>query len=74
MWIIPGVAGFHRIDGRQLCAEHQGVDIALGFCEYTVNRVGARIEDDVVVTRSGHEVITRQVPKSIEDIEALMAG
>lgn len=36
--------------------------------------IGIRIEDDVVVTRSGHEVITRQVPKSIEDIEALMAA
>ena len=34
--------------------------------------IGIRIEDDVIVTKSGHEVMTSGVPKSVEEIEALM--
>jgi len=35
--------------------------------------IGIRIEDDVVVSKSGCEVLTASVPKSVDDIEALMA-
>ena len=34
--------------------------------------IGIRIEDDVLVTESGCEVLTESLPKQIEDIEALM--
>ena len=33
---------------------------------------GIRIEDDVLVTRSGHEVLTADVPKDVAEIEALV--
>jgi Xaa-Pro aminopeptidase len=36
--------------------------------------IGIRIEDDVVVTESGCDVITDGVPKTVEEIEALMAA
>jgi len=34
--------------------------------------IGIRIEDDVVVTKDGCDVLSRDVPKAIDEIEALM--
>jgi Xaa-Pro aminopeptidase len=36
--------------------------------------IGIRIEDDVLVTRDGHEVLSAGVPKAPDEVEALMAG
>jgi len=35
--------------------------------------IGVRIEDDVLVTKDGHELLTRDAPKTIDEIENLMA-
>jgi Xaa-Pro aminopeptidase len=32
--------------------------------------IGVRIEDDVLVTRNGHEVLTAAIPKSVAEVEA----
>ncbi len=34
--------------------------------------IGIRIEDDVLVTKTGHEVLSGDAPKQIDDIESLM--
>jgi Xaa-Pro aminopeptidase len=34
--------------------------------------IGIRIEDDVAVTATGHDVLTADVPKEVAEIEALM--
>lgn len=36
--------------------------------------IGVRIEDDVVVTKKGCEILTGDVPKTVAEVEALMAA
>ena len=36
--------------------------------------IGIRIEDDVVVTKDGCEILTRKTPKTVREIESIMAG
>jgi len=37
------------------------------------HNIGIRIEDDVLVTKTGNEVLSSGAPKTIEAIEGLMA-
>ena len=34
---------------------------------------GIRIEDDILITETGIEVLSRHIPKSADDIERIMA-
>ena len=35
--------------------------------------IGIRIEDDVLITKTGNDVLSRNAVKSVADIEAMMA-
>ena len=37
------------------------------------HNIGVRIEDDVLVTKTGRDVLSKNIPKTIDDIEAVMA-
>ncbi|GGH89984.1 Xaa-Pro aminopeptidase [Pseudomonas fluvialis] len=58
MTVEPGI--YIAVDNEQVAKKWRGI--------------GVRIEDDVLVTRSGCEILTGGVPKSIAEIEALMAA
>ena len=36
--------------------------------------IGIRIEDTLLVTRDGCQVLSGDIPKTVEEIEAFMAG
>ncbi len=40
---------------------------------YPEKNIGIRIEDTVLITKDGCEVLTKDVPKEIDEIEKLMA-
>src|SRR5690606_29610076 len=40
----------------------------------TLRGTGIRIEDDVLVTPSGHEVLTAALPAAAEEMEAMVRG
>ena len=37
-------------------------------------KIGVRIEDDILITKDGNELLTRRLPRAVEEIEKLMAG
>ena len=37
-------------------------------------KIGVRIEDDILVTPDGNELLTRRLPRALEEIEKVMAG
>jgi Xaa-Pro aminopeptidase len=79
--LLPGMAvtiepGFYRIPA--LLAEGARGDlrdaVAWDVLERYADTRGIRIEDDVLVTDTGAELLTAQVPKTVAEIEAVLQG
>jgi Xaa-Pro aminopeptidase len=75
--------GDYRVDGEfRLLEPGMAMTIEpglyIGTNEKSVDKrfrgIGIRIEDDVVVTRDGHRVLSDAVPKDPDEIEAVMAA
>ncbi|XP_048622248.1 intermediate cleaving peptidase 55, mitochondrial-like [Brassica napus] len=50
-----------------------GVYIPSSFnCSERFQGIGIRIEDEVLITETGHEVLTGSMPKEIKHIETLL--
>ncbi|MBA4291312.1 MAG: Xaa-Pro aminopeptidase, partial [Pseudomonas sp.] len=58
MTVEPGI--YIAVDNQDVAKKWRGI--------------GVRIEDDVVVTKTGCEILTGGVPKTVAEIEALMAA
>jgi Xaa-Pro aminopeptidase len=71
----PADAPRQLIPGMVLTVE-PGLYIAAGSAGVpeALQGIGIRIEDDVLVTDTGHEVLTRAIPKEIAEIEQLTAN
>lgn len=75
--------GDYRVDGQPRVLEARmaftvepGIYIAPDRDEVDAHwrGIGIRIEDDIVVTRDGHRVLSADAPRSIAEIESWMAG
>ncbi|MDR3447278.1 MULTISPECIES: aminopeptidase P N-terminal domain-containing protein [unclassified Dyella] len=75
--------GDYRVDGEPRVLEpgmvvtvEPGIYVPPG--DFTVAErwrgIGIRIEDDIAVTKDGHDVLTDGVPKDADEIEALLAS
>ncbi len=64
---------WRRLEPGMLLTVEPGIYIAAGMEGVDPKwwNIGIRIEDDVLVTPEGHEVLTSDVPKEIEEIERL---
>ncbi len=52
-----------------------GLYIAAGSpCDPKWHGIGIRIEDDVLVTETGHRVLTEAIPKSVADLETILGA
>ena len=61
----------HDLGGREAVLEEGNVITVEPGLYLPEENLGVRIEDDVLVTKTGHKVLSAKIPKEIKDIEKL---
>lgn len=64
----------HDLGGREAVLEEGNVITVEPGIYIPEEKLGVRIEDDVLVTKRGHRVLSKAIPKEIGDIEAIRRG
>ena len=64
------------LEAGMILTVEPGLYISLGLngVDKRWQGIGVRIEDDILVTKTGHELLTAALPVDVDDIEALMRG
>ncbi len=75
-YYMHGVSHFlgldtHDLGGREAALEAGNVITVEPGLYMPEESLGVRIEDDVLVTKTGHKVLSAKIPKEIKDIEKL---
>jgi Xaa-Pro aminopeptidase len=69
---VHDVGPYARADGPVTLTPGMVLTIEPGFYAPELN-IGIRIEDDVLVTANGHEVLTGMLPASAQEVESLLS-
>ena len=69
---VHDVGPYARADGPVTLSAGMVLTVEPGFYAPDLN-IGIRIEDDVLVTENGHEVLTSMLPASAQDVESLFS-
>ncbi|HZI10561.1 MAG TPA: M24 family metallopeptidase [Myxococcus sp.] len=68
LYQVPAILGDARLTAR--AGDRLNREVLSRFSDVR----GIRIEDDVLVTPDGHEVLTAAIPREVADVEAAVLG
>jgi Xaa-Pro aminopeptidase len=70
--VEPGIYFIPELFAQWKAAKKHRAFINYERVERHLSFGGIRIEDDVLITRNGHRVLGKPIPKTVEEIEAAM--
>lgn len=72
---VHDVGNYGKLASGNVITVEPGIYIANGSpCDSKWWNIGVRIEDDVLITKDGFEILSGKLPKEIKEIEEIMKG